>query len=488
MIKKILLAVGILLILAGLAGLVTLTGRTFPRAVLASDAEAESLAPPEESETTPAEPTVIIVTATPLPVTPTGTPVPGAETPTPTAAPPSTPSTASPPTLPSENDCESGVWIVQPGDTLSEIAKFCGVAAEDLAAVNGLGDSDRIKEGQVLLLPGPYLRETVTYTVQSGDTLYGIALRYGLTVQELVLLNGLNNPNALYPGLTLTIFAGPGVTPTPVGPPTEETGEATGEPTGTATLSTAAPPTPGTQVPPTTRPTEPYLTPATTSPSTSMPTVWPTEPFLTPATPAPQLVPVFEAEWPVKMEVGRSDTIRITLRQTEAGAYEATLEAEGSQGVVITPVDVSGTQEVPLTVAFGPDYEAAVSARLISTSVEIVAVTDERQILAGDQLIWTWNIKAEQPGIQVINGQVFIEWTPTSGEGRTIKETLWLPRFDLRVTSPLIRTGQISVLSLASAFLGSGLSIPWLIDEIKERRARKEEEGRTGEQPPSSAG
>ena len=39
-----------------------------------------------------------------------------------------------------------------------------------------------------------------TYTVQSGDTLSEIAARYGTTVNELISLNGISNPNLIYPG------------------------------------------------------------------------------------------------------------------------------------------------------------------------------------------------------------------------------------------------------------------------------------------------
>ncbi|MBN1428142.1 MAG: LysM peptidoglycan-binding domain-containing protein [Anaerolineae bacterium] len=44
-----------------------------------------------------------------------------------------------------------------------------------------------------------------SYTVQSGDTLFRIALRFGLTVQELASANGITNPDALPVGTVLTI-------------------------------------------------------------------------------------------------------------------------------------------------------------------------------------------------------------------------------------------------------------------------------------------
>jgi nucleoid-associated protein YgaU len=44
-----------------------------------------------------------------------------------------------------------------------------------------------------------------TYTVQSGDTLSGIAKRFGTTVDSLVKKNGIKNPNLIYPGQVLKI-------------------------------------------------------------------------------------------------------------------------------------------------------------------------------------------------------------------------------------------------------------------------------------------
>jgi len=69
-----------------------------------------------------------------------------------------------------------------------------------------------------LIYPGEKLRITEStntnlnpvvqnnyYTVQRGDTLSGIATRYGVTVRYLVSLNGIQNPNLIYPGQMLKV-------------------------------------------------------------------------------------------------------------------------------------------------------------------------------------------------------------------------------------------------------------------------------------------
>ncbi len=97
---------------------------------------------------------------------------------------------------------ELQTYEVQPGDSLSVIARRTGVSQETLIDLNNIRDPDRIVVGQKLLLPShakapdrvearpePRPRtpdaEGVTYEVQPGDTLSHIAVRHGTTVRAL---------------------------------------------------------------------------------------------------------------------------------------------------------------------------------------------------------------------------------------------------------------------------------------------------------------
>lgn len=83
---------------------------------------------------------------------------------------------------------------VQQGETLFSIARRYGTTVETLMRINGL-DRPNLEVGQVLRLPpptpSPQSSPTTTYTVQPGDTLFGLARRFGVTVEALKSENGL---------------------------------------------------------------------------------------------------------------------------------------------------------------------------------------------------------------------------------------------------------------------------------------------------------
>lgn len=97
-------------------------------------------------------------------------------------------------------------YTVQSGDSLWSIANKFGVTVQEIRNLNNL-TSDLLSIGQVLLIPvtEPQLPgEVTTYTVKSGDNLYAIASRYGVTVDQIKATNNLTS-NTLSIGQVLTI-------------------------------------------------------------------------------------------------------------------------------------------------------------------------------------------------------------------------------------------------------------------------------------------
>ena len=103
-------------------------------------------------------------------------------------------------------------YTVRRGDTLSEIAARFGTTVNELVRLNNIADPDRIYEGDRLIIRAGTGNGN-TYTVQRGDTLSEIAARFGTTVNELVRLNNIADRDRIYPGQVLILRESGSVTP-----------------------------------------------------------------------------------------------------------------------------------------------------------------------------------------------------------------------------------------------------------------------------------
>ena len=101
-----------------------------------------------------------------------------------------------------ESETTTDEYIVQKGDTLYGIANKFNTTVDNLKSINNL-TTDSLSIGQVLKLPST-TASTNTYTVKSGDTLYGIANKYNTTVDTLKSLNNLTS-NTLSIGQVLKL-------------------------------------------------------------------------------------------------------------------------------------------------------------------------------------------------------------------------------------------------------------------------------------------
>ncbi len=114
----------------------------------------------------------------------------------------------------------SFTYVVKRGDTLYSIAWRFGTTVAAIARLNGLVNPNHIYVGQCLQIPGtqpspPSVNCGVWYTVQRGDTVSALALRYGTTVWAIVSANNLANANRIYLGQRLFIPCQNTVVPPP---------------------------------------------------------------------------------------------------------------------------------------------------------------------------------------------------------------------------------------------------------------------------------
>jgi beta-lactamase class A len=227
-------------------------------------------------------------------------------------------------------------YLIQPGDTLSAIASTTGVSLERLVNLNAIKNPDLIIAGQTLTLDGVAHAAAAVdaaagahYTVKGGDTLWDISVATGVSLEVLVKLNGLANADQLTIGQVLVLPASTS--------------------SATATQRAAAAPTPAPQKP----------KPATTP--TAAPKPKPTAAPTPPPTPAPS---------PLQQKIA-AEALRIGGPNVHVGAAATNL--------------VSG-EKVSL---HADDAFPSASVMKLPILVEL-----ERQVAAGT-LSWTDSLRAE---------------------------------------------------------------------------------------------
>ena len=136
-------------------------------------------------------------------------------------------------------------YQVQPGDSVWAIAQRTGTSVRAIVDANGLDAKAFIRAGQMLTIPSPVgvtapaaPTSAATHTIVRGDTLSGIAARYGTTVPALMSANGLSS-TTIYAGRVLRIpgasAAAPAAAPAPAAPAAAPAPAAPAAPTRAAT-------------------------------------------------------------------------------------------------------------------------------------------------------------------------------------------------------------------------------------------------------------
>ncbi len=99
------------------------------------------------------------------------------------------------------------VYVVQSGDTLSAIAVRFGVSLDDLVGANPIADPNALKIGEELAIPGleGVQGKLVNQTVSLGENFQNFALRNQMPEDLLVKLNRITSPTEVYAGTSLIV-------------------------------------------------------------------------------------------------------------------------------------------------------------------------------------------------------------------------------------------------------------------------------------------
>ncbi len=116
-------------------------------------------------------------------------------------------------------------YIVKKGDTLYSISRKYQITVPELRAANNLSETDVLKVGVKLVIPSADIENaaalsatktsetkktfsttsSTSYVVQKGDTLYGIARKYNIKLNELLSLNNLDNSSTIKIGQKILV-------------------------------------------------------------------------------------------------------------------------------------------------------------------------------------------------------------------------------------------------------------------------------------------
>ncbi|MFM8395640.1 MAG: toll/interleukin-1 receptor domain-containing protein, partial [Acidobacteriota bacterium] len=203
-------------------------------------------------------------------------------------------------------------------------------------------------------------------------------------------------------------------------------------------------------------------------------------------TPTPRLFHQEEVEgdYPGLLEKGATERIRIRLirklvespRQIEetVTAGDRTQLTESIAPVPGRPLDIA------LEESRGAGYDAWVRCRLASESLQLTpadAASADWRPLGGELRVdWEWLVRTTSPVLQQrIEAVMEIEWRPKgpdSKRSRTVSHQLWQENLVVTVADPLLKSGQVEVVS---PLLGGSGALLMLIAALPLRRRRRDE-------------
>ena len=96
-------------------------------------------------------------------------------------------------------------YILEDGENLDTLCKALHLDKSKIMELNNISDEKEVRSGRQIKVPVNDPSYYNTYTIESGDTLYGIARKYNINPELLASMNGLNMEDYIYPNQEILI-------------------------------------------------------------------------------------------------------------------------------------------------------------------------------------------------------------------------------------------------------------------------------------------
>ena len=97
------------------------------------------------------------------------------------------------------------IYQVEYGDTIDVIADKTKTTVDNIKKINGFNDDSDLAVGSLIIVPKDSNEYFKLYKVRQGDSIYSISKLYSVDPSTLLLLNGLNKDDYIYPNQEITV-------------------------------------------------------------------------------------------------------------------------------------------------------------------------------------------------------------------------------------------------------------------------------------------
>lgn len=97
------------------------------------------------------------------------------------------------------------IYQVEYGDTIDSIARKVGTTVDNLKNINGFNNDSDLVVGELIVVPKEGRQVFQSYKIKQGDSVYSIAKMYNVDPETLLLLNGLNKNEYIYPNQEIMV-------------------------------------------------------------------------------------------------------------------------------------------------------------------------------------------------------------------------------------------------------------------------------------------